>query len=507
MSYLLYNQDGYKLADQGTLPGSDLTITDDIFGYRLFLEDATSEIMVVWVDERAGADGAQHTLRYGTDPNDLNLSETVSGTQIPSRPEYIYNAKLTGLTPDTLYNLRVDTGLEIADLTPHKTFPTTVPSGGLNFILTSDIHVTRPDGATTPSELNPIGAEDADALFLAGDLAGSFNETFGSSEGAVWIDLLKNFLPVIDLPIMHVPGNHDVGNHNWDGSTEVTPDSTYYRVFFPNTAEIEPLGKNYGACSFGDYFTLLGLDTHSENPESSRTFVSSTVGAVTSGVILPIHHSPIVRGDRNANDHELQDRFRNAWLRTFIESPYVYGSYAGHIHNRNLSVPLVLTETDPQTSDSFALLDASGNPDGWAVQGVGGYREFGQGYRGNRPNDPFWAIERNAGDLHYNLLTLTDETFAVEEKGSDGATLDTTSFTLETEDTVTRTGTVTRDGDTVAGADVVFITRADLLANATAQTTTDASGAYSAEIPSGEDMVGIAFEGDDGDSTPFTEEA
>ena len=72
---------------------------------------------------------------------------------------------------------------------------------------------------------------------------------------------------------------------------------------------------------------------------------------------------------------------------------------------------------------------------------------------------------------------------------------------------VTRSGTVTRDGDTVAGADVVFIARADLLANATVQTTTDASGAYSAEIPTGEDMVGIALEGDDGDSTPFTEGA
>ena len=72
---------------------------------------------------------------------------------------------------------------------------------------------------------------------------------------------------------------------------------------------------------------------------------------------------------------------------------------------------------------------------------------------------------------------------------------------------VTRTGTVTRDGNTVSGADVVFITRADLLANATAQTTTDASGEYSAEIPTGEEMVGIGLEGADGDSTPFTEGA
>lgn len=85
---------------------------------------------------------------------------------------------------------------------------------------------------------------------------------------------------------------------------------------------------------------------------------------------------------------------------------------------------------------------------------------------------------------------------------------DTDTFDVQVaEATVTRTGTVTRDGSAVQGADVVFITRADLLANATAQTTTDASGEYSAEIPTGEDMVGIALEGDDGDSTPFTEGA
>ena len=104
------------------------------------------------------------------------------------------------------------------------------------------------------------------------------------------------------------------------------------------------------------------------------------------------------------------------------------------------------------------------------------------------------------------------DTIAVDYQGYDvGAEIGAATLSLTMQvpegDTVTRTGVVTRDGDTVAGADVVFITRANLLANATAQTTTDASGAYSAEIPTGEEMVGIALEGADGDSTPFTEGA
>ena len=505
MAYRLFDQETYGLADQGALPLSETPTTDDIFGYRLFLEDATSEIMVVWVDERTGADGAQQTLRYGTGPQNLDQSISATGDQVPSRSEYIYSVKLASLSPDTKYYLRVDAGSVIRDLTPHTTFPTALPTEGIKFVMMSDIHITQSDGVTTPGELNPVAAEEATALFMAGDLADSFKEDFGSANGAVWIDLLKNFLPVVDLPIFHAPGNHDVGNHQWDGTGSVNPDQNYYRIFFPNTAEMAPAGTNYGQVAFGNYFQMIGLDTHSARPIDQRTWLEQNINTEVSAAFA-IYHCPMLGvTPRDTNNLELQ--VRNGFYRAMRQASNLPASYAGHVHYRTRTVGLGISESDPGTSESEQLFDADGNPDGWMVAEAGGHVEFGQGWRSGRgvSAGSQWFLEESQDDNQYYLLTLTAQSLSVEEKEAGGTTLDTTTFTLDTEDTVTRTGTVTRDGNTVAGADVVFITRADLLANATAQATTDASGEYSAEIPTGEEMVGIALEGADGDSTPFTE--
>ena len=134
--------------------------------------------------------------------------------------------------------------------------------------------------------------------------------------------------------------------------------------------------------------------------------------------------------------------------------------------------------------------------------------QFNEG--GTAGTDTTWAAEQGAKlslDPEFNLRGPTDAD-RYKEIGSYFARsvqiLDADSMFVST---VTRTGTVTRDGNAVAGADVIFITRATLLANANTETTTNASGEYSAEIPTGEEMVGIALEGADGDSTPFTEGA
>ena len=71
--------------------------------------------------------------------------------------------------------------------------------------------------------------------------------------------------------------------------------------------------------------------------------------------------------------------------------------------------------------------------------------------------------------------------------------------------TVSRSGTVTRSGQAVEGAEVVLISKADLIAAATATTTTDSSGGYTVEVPTGEEMVVIGLDGEDGDSAAVTE--
>ena len=423
MRYFLSNQGGYYLQEE--MGG----VLETIFGYRLFLADPTTEIMVVWVDTSFGADGSQHTLRYGTDSSNLSQSQQATGLQIPQRDEYIYSVKLQGLSADTRYYLRVETPDGFKNLTPHDTFPTTVPAEGIRYLITSDLHIELDNvGIASPSELNSMASEGAKALLMVGDLVENHAWSFDNYNGGAWIHIMKNYMSVIDLPMLHLPGNHDVGNNTWDGTGSVNPDQNYYRIFFPNTAEIAPLGKNYGSSVFGDYLKVVGLDTHSEFPEDSRSFVENELADVNVRMIFPLHHSTIVYGERSNPDYDLQERLRNAWMKSFLTSPRVYASYCGHIHNRSLSNPLIYTVSDPQTSESFALLDSQGNPDGWAIVGANGHREFGQGWATGRVNDPHWALEYSESANQYFLLDITEDTAEVTEKDNSGTTLNTETF-------------------------------------------------------------------------------
>ena len=516
MPYLIQDQGGYLLADQGDLQQEEQEISG-IIPYILVTDNPTTSLMVVWIDVEGS--GENHSIEWGEDFT--NSQTNISPWRSLVTGDYIYRATISGLSPATTYPLRVQAGRGQRTLTPMRTLPATAPPEGVSVLMTHDTHVDARQ-VTNPEQFASIAQFQYDLVIGAGDWIGAgFIDRNNTSHVASWITAMRDYFGQLNKdfmpPMQYVPGNHDVGNNDNDGTQVGDQTGTNYRDFFPNAWETVPLETNHMAITYGDYLQVLGSDSYSALAAETGPFLVNNHDPNVATAIY-MSHSPMFSAPDSRfvpQDQQLQERLRNEAFVFCHDAANIHFSSGGNIHAHSQTHALTYVNEEPSGDDFLPISDGS---DGYIVlsEDEAGLVEFGQGYiQRDSATVGSWFFEieiltENSQNRTFHKLTVWgDGTSEVETINEDFQVLNTTTFPL-TEDApsiVTRTGTVTRDGNTVAGADVVFITRADLLANATAQTTTDASGEYSAEIPTGQEMVGIGLEGADGDSTPFTEGA
>ena len=377
--------------------------------YALLPANPTEALGISFITD---TDAGTVTLHAGVVGGVSEASTQVSGTQIPSRTEYIYHATIAGLKPGTQYRLWVD-GLFAHDSVPSvKTLPDALPRAGFKIMVLADTHTGA--GAASmnaPAEMNIIRDENAEMMWVVGDLASQLSETYGSDNGNDWIISLRDYISVVNtnglVPILLLAGNHEVGNHEWDGTGAVNPDGTYYRVFFPNISDMQPAGENYAAPVLGDWCQIVAVDSHSATTANSRTWIHGNAVDANVPVVIPGQHSPLCSANvRVANDMVLQENLRNAVFRKYHESENIRFGFTGHIHTRTRTKPMVIVASDPG-GNRFPLLDGNDQPDGYMVDAVVGYVEIGQGYRSDRTGSLLWFLEESGNnEKNYNVVEL-----------------------------------------------------------------------------------------------------
>lgn len=349
-------------------------------------------------------------------------SVEVVGAQIPSRSEYIYHFRVSGLRPGRLHSWSIS---GVGDGLPLRTLPGAMPPSGLTGVILSDIH-TGGSGMGSPGDMDVVGAQAPDFALLAGDHANAFRENYSANNGAFWITMAQDYLSRLSTtflaPIFAVPGNHDVGNHQWDGTGSVNPDGTYFRTFFPNGADMAPTGANHAAPLLGDWMQVLGVDTHSATVATTAEWAPGAHND-TVPVCLPIQHSPTVSANiRGSNDPALQAALRDALYRLFIEADNILFGVAGHVHARTRSKPLGIVEDDPGGSDNFEL-----SAGGFVVaQESGGYIEAGQGWQNNRNNadtQPWFLDYAARGEPSFQRIDISQGSFRFRTIRDNGATV------------------------------------------------------------------------------------
>ncbi len=328
---------------------------------------------------------------------------TSAGQQLPDRSERIYHFQVNGLFPLTEYVWSFE-----GQTAEHKvrTLPGAMPRGGITVTVASDLHIeANVSSMASPEEMDIIAAQSPDVMLLTGDLANTFRETFGSSNGGWWVKLATDYLTRIStdhlVPILVSPGNHDVGNHQWDGTGEIPQDGTYFQFFFPNAFNIT--GHNYAAITCGDYLQLLNIDTHSTTVSDTAEWAP---GAIDPNIpfCLPFHHSPLFAADiRGSNDPQLQAYLREALFESFFEAENIKFGVCGHIHTRTLSKPLGVVDVQPASEDYLTLGSR------WIVEVEGGHLEVGQGYRTGRGGGnqlPWFLQQANNNQKNFQVVSV-----------------------------------------------------------------------------------------------------
>ncbi|MDT3435570.1 metallophosphoesterase [Haloarcula sp. 1CSR25-25] len=410
--------------------GSSGATSDFVSPYYNLASDPTSQSLIYWIDERTGADGGEQTFAYGTDSSDLSQQETVTGTAVPEKNGiYRYVVDLSGLSDGTTYYGDIRDGGTTLESVEWRTLPATLPDGGLDIALYSDIHIDNGDGMGDPSDMIPVREEDPDLVLFGGDYItwGDGSTSNRSDEEVVdwWLDLFREWYGTLNEsrlhPVLPIPGNHEVGNHSWDGTGTVNPEQGVFQFFYGNPRFLDPVGENYGQVTVGDYLQLLALDTHSAYPEDVGAWLG---GAIDGSVLctIPFHHSPLLSGGnrRVPEDDDLQRRLRDEWLRTLWEDDSVLCHFAGHIHLREYTVPYTVVDTEPSSGDYIPL---DSGVDGYLVEDTSGAErvmQFGTGYRANRSYDKEWFTDYIAEQNQFYSLTLTSSQLEVRELDTAG---------------------------------------------------------------------------------------
>ncbi|MBI3608556.1 MAG: metallophosphoesterase family protein [Nitrospirae bacterium] len=163
--------------------------------------------------------GSEATLDYGTTTAYGSTVTAAAPAIIPQSSAGPWQeAKITGLTENTLYHYRVGTG-------PDHTFKTPLPRGSSNFTIYAQGDIGDSTSYANMPVIQAMIAADMPTAFVmgVGDL------TYGNAHGQAHVDSHFNDVMVWSRDVAYMPS---WGNHDWDASSSSADDLRNYKGRF-----------------------------------------------------------------------------------------------------------------------------------------------------------------------------------------------------------------------------------------------------------------------------------
>ena len=412
-----------------TLQSKYQTDEDLLRIYTEFGHDPSRE-MVINYHANHGPIGVVEYRLLGNDTWEKSLSES---TFFPFRDESIYRVSLKDLNPDSTYEFRTHDNGRIYRF---KTMPLTLDRE-IKIVFTGD---SRSFNDWFYDLNDVIFDQTPDLVVGTGDyvacegIISEFNSNlwvhFLDALNDAWID--SNGLII---PFMPGFGNHEADS-GWSGS--LYRDKAYLPMLFsfPNQDDYPRENEGYGYIQFGDYFTLILLDSYHTNDIEPQTAWLETMKAEFSNTthIIPVYHSAVFPSRKPFNVSYKND-IRHQWLPIFQE----------------LGVRVVMESCDHTYKKTFPIWFDQDNPDGFIHEdgmiflGDGGWgaplrtvllENEGQ-FDKDHLSEVHWWIESAAGldyniddSKHIHMVTLRPNSLFVESINYLGTVFDAFEMTL-----------------------------------------------------------------------------
>lgn len=273
-------------------------------------------MVINWIEE-AGTSRTVEYRRRGSSDDWENKRASVSS--LPNTSMRKYSEKITGLTPGTSYEFRIE---GISGTRYFRTAPASIKDP-IRFIIGGDITETRGD-SNQREELRKVFesvtdiAAEYNPLFVVvgGDWVHHPNDDYPDPED--WFYLLETWTEKLVteegsylIPIFGSAGNHEVPDI---GSSP--EDAVFYHGFLSYPQEQWGEKRGYGVVDFSDYLSIITLDSGlMHSVESQNKWLENTLQNRTNvSHVYPVYHVPGWPTARSMRDSAgLIDDIRNEW--------------------------------------------------------------------------------------------------------------------------------------------------------------------------------------------------
>jgi acid phosphatase type 7 len=204
-------------------------------------------------------------------------------------------------------------------------------------------------------EGNRVAAHfDPDFIIWGGDLAYADGREDRLDNWIEWFDALKSTLVAGDgrvIPVVVAIGNHEVRGGYYFRNEEYQQDAEtreqmapyFYRLF------AMPGQPGYNALDFGDYLSILLLDTNHTNPisgEQTEWLAQTLAERKDVPHIFPLYHVTAYPSHRSFEDRTSRD-IREHWAPLF-EKFNVRVAFENHDHTYKRTIPIREGKPHPQ---------------------------------------------------------------------------------------------------------------------------------------------------------------
>lgn len=318
---------------------------------------------------------------------------------------FLYRTELVNLNPDTFYWFQIgEQGKKLRFRTMPKTLsrPLTVIFGGDNLHRKEWMEQT----CQVALEQNP------DFIVWGGDLADSNGDPGQMHRWRDWFEAIRNTLVDEEgrvVPILVAVGNHDVQKGYGSKHEGFEPTPAWRVRIAPQFYEFFafPSQPGYGVMDFGDYLSIIILDTEHTNPiEGEQTDWLATTLQQRKNVrhVFPVYHVPAYPSVKNYKG-EIESNVRKLWTPLFDQYA-IRLAFEHHNHCYKRTIPIKGHQPDPL---------------GTVYLGDGGW---GVGVRPSYDIDNTWYLEKAISQRHAIVVTLSTDQQEVQVISSEGEILD-----------------------------------------------------------------------------------